>query len=122
MKKLLTGSIILLSLPLSQSQHTLYLAEVPGYSSLAQCALTAVYNAFESLTDNCNAGLQPTVQASCACLKNQSSASISQRIVIEVKRTCGSFKTDDITSATQVWSGYCAPAIPASTAAMCRTP
>lgn len=122
MLKLLTGSIILLSFPLSHSQQTLYLTDVSGYSSLAQYTFTAISNAFESLTGNCNAGLQPTAYASCACLKNQNSASILQRIVIEAKRTCGSLKTDDITSATQVWSTYCAPAIPASTAATCRQP
>ncbi|MCJ1246455.1 hypothetical protein MMC30_003662 [Trapelia coarctata] len=111
----------ILPLPLTHAQQTLYLADFPGYSALASCAFTAVSYASSSLNSDCDEAAKPTAFASCACLKNQNSAYISQVIVSKVKVWCGSLKTDDISSATAVWTSYCAPALPASAAATTTT-
>ena len=119
---LLTLKILsLLPFPFSHAQQTLFLVDTPNYSSLASCAHTAVLYASSSLNSECNNDVKPTAFASCACLKNQNSASISQLIVSNVKYYCGSLSTDDISSATAVWASYCAPVLPATTDATSTT-
>lgn len=54
----------------------------------------------------CNT-LGPSALASCVCSKNQNSLAISGSLVSQIKFTCGSTHTEDITSAQAVLAGYC---------------
>lgn len=83
-----------------------YITELAAFQSLAPCAASAVSYAVLSLTNyQCPPGA--SALASCACSKNQNSLAASGRINSEVRYSCGTTNTEDITSAQAVFAGYC---------------
>ncbi|KFY18913.1 hypothetical protein V493_08260 [Pseudogymnoascus sp. VKM F-4281 (FW-2241)] len=99
----LLGLLLALSSPASAANYVNY-KDVPLYSNLAPCAMSAVNYAIDGLT-NCpsdTAALQ-----SCACTKENNAAGIATTISNSVNALCGSTATDDFASASQVFNYYC---------------
>jgi hypothetical protein len=98
----------------SRAQQTALITDLPAFSALATCATVAIQSAFGSINNDCPTNAVPTVSASCACLKNQNSAFLSAQISSQVTwpDRCGATATDDVTSALNVFSAYCAVAQP----------
>lgn len=61
--------------------------------------------------------LGPTAFASCACQKDQNLDSVSEQIVSQVTNFCSWTGTQDVTSAVEVFSTYCAAVHPKPTPA-----
>src|SRR5271170_6336437 len=93
-----------------RGQQTAFITDLPAFSSLAPCASVAVTEAFNSISGDCPTNAALTISASCACLKNQNSALLSTGISTQMTFRCGSTATDDVTSALNVFSAYCAAA------------
>lgn len=98
---------------------TVYVTDLPVFSNLAPCAANAVSGVVQGLTESqCPPGV--TALASCACSKNQNSATVAESISSLVLYTCGSTATEDVSSASAVFGDYCnqgAAAAVATTAA-----
>ncbi|KAH8684576.1 hypothetical protein BGZ60DRAFT_426944 [Tricladium varicosporioides] len=99
---------------------SVYVTDLPAFSSLAPCAASAISYVVQGLTSSkCPPGVTELV--SCACTKDSNSAAISGSITSSVKYSCSSTASDDVTSALSVFAGYCnqggATAAPTSTAA-----
>ncbi len=105
----------------AHAQQSFYLTQFPAIATLAPCASSGFINAVNSLTSECNTLQAPTAFASCACLKDQNSVSLSEQIVSLVTYNCGQTATQDVTSAVGVLSAYCA-AVPNPTTAMIQPP
>ena len=114
---LLSLIILAVLLTLAQAQQNAYLLEFPLVSVLAPCASQGLSWAADSLTVDCNTAAKPPVYASCACLKNQNSAFMTEQLSTQITRNCGTTATDDISSVLSVFSAYCIAAQPAAVAA-----
>ncbi|KAI1656384.1 hypothetical protein F4813DRAFT_364204 [Daldinia decipiens] len=88
---------------------TYYITALPEYSSLAPCAQSAVsYGVLSQTYDLCPDG--PKALASCACLKSSMSGSMRNVITSDVKYSCDSTATEDVSSALLVFDLYCSAA------------
>jgi hypothetical protein len=97
------------SLTLSQSLSTIpLLTNYPLFSSVAPCARIQLASLVSAVSYNCASFLFPTPQASCACLKNQFSASITLGLPGAISYWCGATNTDDLSTDLGVFSAYCA--------------
>lgn len=107
--------LLLFSLGATQSlaQQITYYSDVPLYSSLVICA-AAVCDANLEYIAACGPNSSPVgPYASCACLKQQNSASITASIKSLFKANiCGATPTDDISSVLAVFSSWCAAVAP----------
>jgi hypothetical protein len=92
----------------AHAQQSFYLTQFPAIATLAPCASRGFINAANPLASECNTLQAPTAFASCACLKDQNSLSLSKQIVSQVTYNCGQTATQDVTSAVGVFSAYCA--------------
>ncbi|KAI0830402.1 hypothetical protein F5Y06DRAFT_282221 [Hypoxylon sp. FL0890] len=85
---------------------TYYITALPEYSSLAPCARSALsYGVLSQTYDLCPEG--PQALASCACLKSAMSSYVSNEINSDVKYSCDSTATEDVSSALKVFELYC---------------
>ncbi|EGO54432.1 hypothetical protein NEUTE1DRAFT_103879 [Neurospora tetrasperma FGSC 2508] len=85
---------------------TYYIKDLPQYSSLANCAASAVSYAVQGQArELCPDG--PQALASCVCLKDQMLGLVTSSITASVKYSCGVTATDDISSAMAVLDLYC---------------
>jgi hypothetical protein len=83
-----------------------YITELPAFSYLAPCAMSAVSYGVQSLTyDLCPADASEL--ASCACSKNQNSLAVSETLNYLIGYSCGTTHSEDMTSAQAVFEGYC---------------
>ncbi|OBT83593.1 hypothetical protein VE02_07992 [Pseudogymnoascus sp. 03VT05] len=97
---------LLLTLSSSASANYIDYKEVPLYSDLAPCAMSAVSYALEHLTlSACPSGI--TALQSCACTKDNNAAAVVTTISKSVSAQCGSKATEDFASASQVFNEYC---------------
>ncbi|KAK6083882.1 hypothetical protein SCUP515_01578 [Seiridium cupressi] len=94
---------------------TYYITALAKFSSLAPCAQSAVsYGVFsydyplQQSYDNCPNG--PQALASCVCLKEPMPSVVSSAITSDVKDSCSSTASEDISSALSVWNYYCSAA------------
>ncbi|KAI3324371.1 hypothetical protein HD806DRAFT_494897 [Xylariaceae sp. AK1471] len=88
---------------------TYYITALDEFSRLAPCAQSAVsYNVLSQTNDVCPSG--PQALASCACLRSDMTGTISSLITSDVKYSCESTATEDISSALAVWDLYCSAA------------
>ncbi|KAK9769695.1 hypothetical protein SCAR479_13633 [Seiridium cardinale] len=88
---------------------TYYITALAEFSSLAPCAQSAVsYGVFSQSYDNCPNG--PQALASCVCLKEPMPSVVSSAITSDVKYSCSSTASEDISSALSVWNYYCSAA------------
>ncbi|KAL5353032.1 hypothetical protein ACLOAV_001061 [Pseudogymnoascus australis] len=111
---------LLLTLSSSAVSYVDY-KEVPLYSDLAPCAMSAVSYALDRLTSSiCPEGI--TALQSCACTKNNNAAAIATTISKSVSLQCGSTATDDFASASQVFNQYCNPDAKVTAPATLPTP
>ncbi|KAF8859355.1 hypothetical protein BDZ45DRAFT_742392 [Acephala macrosclerotiorum] len=86
---------------------TQYITDLSAFSDLAPCASGGLQYLIMGMTNSiCPTG-GPSALASCVCSKNQNSLAASESINSEIKFTCGSTHTEDITSAQAVLAGYC---------------
>jgi len=97
-----------------------YVTDLPAFISLAPCAASAVQYAINSLTfSECRP--EVTSLESCACTKDQNPTQVSSGISSLVLESCGSTATEDLFSASVVFSNYCnqaentTPPLPAPT-------
>ena len=111
---------LLLTLSSSAGAYVDY-KEVPLYSELAPCAMSAVSYALDDLTLSiCPSGI--TALQSCACTKDNNAAGIATTISKSVSYQCGSTATDDFASASQVFFQYCNPDAKVTAPATLPTP
>ncbi|RDL36541.1 uncharacterized protein BP5553_05893 [Venustampulla echinocandica] len=83
-----------------------HITDLPAFGSLAPCAASGVSYVVEGLTGSkCPTDLAQLV--SCACTKDSNSAVVLASITSNVKYYCASTATEDIASASAVFSGYC---------------
>ncbi|CAJ2504974.1 Uu.00g123680.m01.CDS01 [Anthostomella pinea] len=88
---------------------TYYITALPEYASLAPCAQSAVsYGVLSQTYDLCPGG--PKALASCVCLRDDMSDFVSSVITSDVKYSCESTASEDITSALDVFGLYCSAA------------
>ncbi|KAI1410493.1 hypothetical protein F5Y13DRAFT_202290 [Hypoxylon sp. FL1857] len=88
---------------------TYYITALPEYSLLAPCARSALsYGVLSQTYDLCPEG--PQALASCACLKSGMSGYVSNEINSDVKYSCDSTATEDVSSALKVFDMYCSAA------------
>ncbi|KAI1097544.1 hypothetical protein F4804DRAFT_347096 [Jackrogersella minutella] len=95
---------------------TYYITALPDFNSLAPCAQSAVSYAVLTLTfislkqtyDLCLSGLKAL--ASCACIKSGMSGYVSNQVASDVKYSCDSTATEDVSSASKVFELYCSAA------------
>ncbi|OTB12143.1 hypothetical protein K445DRAFT_321405 [Daldinia sp. EC12] len=88
---------------------TYHITALPEYSSLAPCAQSAVsYGVLSQTYDLCPDG--PQALASCACLKSGMSGYMRNVITSDVKYSCDSTATEDVSSALAVFDLYCSAA------------
>ncbi|KAI8631233.1 hypothetical protein F5Y19DRAFT_24927 [Xylariaceae sp. FL1651] len=88
---------------------TYYITALPQFSALAPCAQSAVsYDIFSQTSALCPSG--PQALASCACLRDDMTGYISSLITSDVKYSCESTATEDVSSALDVWDVYCSAA------------
>ncbi|KAI2468662.1 hypothetical protein F4781DRAFT_397461 [Annulohypoxylon bovei var. microspora] len=88
---------------------TYYITALPDFSSLAPCAQSAVSYAVLSQTyDLCPSG--PEALASCVCIKSSMSGYVSNEVASDVKYSCDSTATEDVSSAGKVFEMYCSAA------------
>lgn len=84
---------------------TYYITDLPQYGSLAPCAASAMSYEMGSMTSQCPPS--PMAFASCACVKDNNSAGLTASLVSEVKSSCGSTASADISSVLGVFDFYC---------------
>ncbi len=107
--------LLLLQLCVLAAADTIYVTDLPQYSSLAPCAQYAISDQVQGLTESaCPPGV--TALASCACSKDNNAASIASAIVTGVLGYCSSTATEDVASASAVFSVQVAPRFPAKLA------
>ncbi|KAJ9151171.1 TPR/MLP1/MLP2-like protein [Pleurostoma richardsiae] len=95
---------------------TYYITALTQFAALAPCAASAVSQAVAYQTwDLCPDGAEAL--ASCACIKESMSGSISNSVTSNVKYSCSSTASEDITSALSVFDFYCQAARAEVTAA-----
>ncbi|KAK3381464.1 hypothetical protein B0H63DRAFT_205877 [Podospora didyma] len=82
-----------------------YVTDVPEYQNLAPCAASALYYAVGHMTYSA-CPTDATALATCACLKNQNSASINSMIASTAKSSCSGMAAD-VTSAQAMFAAYC---------------
>ncbi|SPO04747.1 uncharacterized protein DNG_07432 [Cephalotrichum gorgonifer] len=88
---------------------TYYISALPQYSALAPCAQSAVdMGLYSHSNDFCPEG--PRAFAGCACTKSGLSSKATSWISENVKYSCDSTATDDVSSALSVWAFYCSAA------------
>ncbi|KAI1374422.1 hypothetical protein F4677DRAFT_167030 [Hypoxylon crocopeplum] len=88
---------------------TYYVTALREYSSLAPCAQSGLSYAVLSQTyDLCPDG--PQALASCACIKSGMSGYVSNEVTSDVKYSCDSTATEDVSSALRVFDLYCSAA------------
>ncbi|KAK4232542.1 hypothetical protein QBC38DRAFT_351974 [Podospora fimiseda] len=93
-----------------------YITDLPQYSSLAPCAMSAIKYVIQSQTyDLCPSG--PQALASCVCFKDQMTNDLLKTLTSSVKYSCSSTATEDISSAVAVYNLYCSAAAGQFTAA-----
>ncbi|CZR51519.1 uncharacterized protein PAC_01396 [Phialocephala subalpina] len=93
--------------PPGSNAVTQYITDLSAFSDLAPCASGGLQYLIMGMTNSvCPTG-GPSALASCVCSKNQNSLAASEAINSEIKFTCGSTHTEDITSAQAVLAGYC---------------
>jgi hypothetical protein len=83
-----------------------YITDLPAFSLLAPCAAGAVSEAVQGLTENLCPGAVTALEY-CACTQDQKSAQIASTISSQVLNTCSSTASDDVHSASAVFSVYC---------------
>jgi len=83
-----------------------YITDLAAFSYLAPCAAHAVSYAVQYMTYSLCPG-DASALNSCACTKNQNSYAVSQSINSNVKYSCGTTHTADMSSAQAVFAGYC---------------
>jgi hypothetical protein len=93
-----------------------YITDLPAFSSLAPCAASAVAYAVQGLTES-SCPQAVTALESCACTKDQNSAAVAASISSSVVYECGKTASEDITSASKVFNGYCSQGNAAASAA-----
>ena len=103
--------IAALSITPLYTQQTVYITDLPAYSSLAPCAADIVSWNVQILTQ----ALCPSAAAalaSCACFNNQNSYSLSKGIASSILSpgACGSAATHEQTSGLAVLASYCSHA------------
>ncbi|KAI0129871.1 hypothetical protein BJ170DRAFT_290776 [Xylariales sp. AK1849] len=88
---------------------TYYITALAEYSSLAPCAQYGLsYGVFSQTYDYCPGG--PQALASCACLKEGMPTRVSNVITSNVKYSCSSTASEDVSSVLSVWDLYCSAA------------
>ncbi|KAB5566538.1 hypothetical protein GE09DRAFT_738419 [Coniochaeta sp. 2T2.1] len=86
-----------------------YVTALTQYSSLAPCAASGLsYAVFSQTYDYCPTG--PQALASCACIKESISGSVTSSISSNVKYSCSSTASEDVASAIAVFDFYCSAA------------
>lgn len=101
----LTALVASSLLTTAMAQSIYQIADIPIYSALAPCAMSAVSYAVNYLTNSkCPEG---TAFQSCACTKQGNSGSVRVDITSSVKYSCGATATEDLASATLVFDQYC---------------
>lgn len=86
---------------------TQYITDLSAYSELAPCASGGLSYIIQGLTNSiCPTG-NPSALASCVCSKDQNSLAASESLGSQIRETCGSTHTEDMTSAQAVLAGYC---------------
>ncbi|KAI0545016.1 hypothetical protein F4679DRAFT_588945 [Xylaria curta] len=82
-----------------------YIVDLPAYHNLAPCAQSGLAGIVLGMTyDRCQT--DASLLATCACKKNQNSKWATDQIASSVKFYCDSH-TADITSAQEIFAGYC---------------
>src|SRR5579871_5322979 len=85
----------------------LYITDLPAFSALAPCAADGVSYAVQALT-NSECPAPATALESCACTKDQNAVAVASSIASLVLHDyCGPTATEDVTSASLVFSSYC---------------
>jgi hypothetical protein len=85
---------------------TYYMTDLPNYSAMAGCAQSAMSYEMRSLINSlCPAA--PMAVVSCACAQDNNSGAFSAALVTNVKYSCGSTASDDVSSALSVFDVYC---------------
>lgn len=88
------------------AQGTVYITDLPYYTQLAACAASAVSYVVQGLTSSkCPQAV--TALQSCACTKDQNSAAVFASISSSVLYSCSSTASEDVSSASLAFSGYC---------------
>jgi hypothetical protein len=83
-----------------------YVTDLPVFQALAPCAQWAVSYEVQQLTySECQEAV--TSLESCVCTQDQNSAAISSSISSQVLYTCGKTASEDVASASVVFSAYC---------------
>lgn len=84
----------------------LYVTDLPVFSALAPCAQWAVSYEVQQLTQSeCQAAV--TALESCACTNDNNANALPSSISSQVLFTCGKTASDDVSSASVVFSAYC---------------
>lgn len=103
---------MLLQLGALVAADIVYVTDLTVFSSLAPCAASAVSEAILGLTQSsCPQGV--TALESCACSKDNIPKVVSSSIASSVTYLCGSTATEDVASASAVYSAYCNQGSPA---------
>jgi len=98
----------------SAAGGTVYITDLPYFTSLAPCAASAASYVVQGLTDSkCPQGV--TALQSCACTKDQNGAAVLASISSSVLYSCSSTATEDVASASLAFSAYCNQASPVPT-------
>jgi hypothetical protein len=98
--------LLLLQLCAFAAADIVYVTDLPAYSSLAPCAAEAVSYHIQGLTEStCPQGV--TALESCACTQDNNAASVASGIASNVLYYCSSTATEDVASASAVFSRYC---------------
>lgn len=75
-----------------------------------RCAKSAVYYQAQYSLTYSNCPNNPLALASCACAKDANSASVSTAIISDVRESCSTTASEDVTSALAVFGLYCSAA------------
>jgi hypothetical protein len=98
--------LLVLQLCALATANIVYVTDLPVFSSLAPCAASAVSYVIQGLTDSaCPQGV--TALESCACTKDNIPKAVSSSISNNVLYYCSSTATEDVASASAVYSSYC---------------
>ncbi|KAK7397743.1 hypothetical protein QQX98_012884 [Neonectria punicea] len=88
---------------------TYQITALPQFKSLRGCAQSAIsYAVLSQSSWLCGSG--PQELASCVCIKSGMSKYMSSILTSEVKWSCDSTATADVSSAVEVWDYYCSAA------------
>ena len=103
--------LLLLQLYAFAAADLVYVTDLPSFSSLAPCAQDAVSNQVQDLTESaCPQAV--TALESCACSQDNNAASVVSAISTDVLNYCSSTATDDVASASAVFSRHVTPHFP----------